>query len=65
MPLIAIETAPGFRIAVRRCDGCGAPNAPYGRGSLRAALQSGELGRVKCWCGPDGCRLRAGRGAAP
>lgn len=65
MPLIPVETAPGFRVVLRRCDGCGAPNARYGNGSLRAALQSGELGRVRCWCGLDGCRLRASRRAAP
>ena len=56
MALGIFETAPGFRVFVRRCDGCGSKHAPYGRGSLREAIRTGEFGRVKCWCGPDGCR---------
>jgi len=56
MPITGFDTAPGFRVFVRRCDGCGAPHAPYGKGSLCDAIRSDDLGRVRCWCGPDGCR---------
>jgi hypothetical protein len=64
MPLRVFETAPGFRVFVRRCDGCGSPHAPYGKGSLRDAIRTGDLGRVRCWCGPTGCRAAPKEAAA-
>ena len=64
MPLTPIETAPGFRVFVRRCDGCGAQHAPYGKGSLREAIRTGDLSKVKCWCGPAGCRAARREAAA-
>ncbi|KQU95257.1 hypothetical protein ASC68_19085 [Devosia sp. Root105] len=63
MPIRATETARGSHVFERRCDGCGAPHAPYGKGSLREAIRTGEFGRLRCWCGPAGCR--APRGGAP
>lgn len=64
MPLLSFETAPGFRVFIRRCDSCGSPHAPYGKGSIREAIRTGELGRVRCWCGPDGCRATRAEVAA-
>lgn len=63
MPIRAIETAPGFRVFERRCDGCGAPHAPYGKGRLSEAIRTGEFGRLRCWCGPRGCRALPAGGA--
>lgn len=56
MPLTTIETAPGHRVVVRTCDGCGSTHAPWGTGSLHEAIRTKDPSKVKCWCGPDGCR---------
>ena len=56
MPIRTITTGPEHRVIVRTCDGCGSPNAPYGIGRLIDALRSGDPSKVKCWCGPDGCK---------
>jgi len=52
MPLTTY-TIPGTSstVMIRTCDGCGAPNAPYGTGSATK-----DPSKVKVWCGPDGCR---------
>lgn len=63
MPIRPIETGPGFSAFERRCDSCGSPHAPYGKGSLSQAIRTGEFGRLRCWCGPNGCRAARAGGA--
>lgn len=63
MPIRPIETARGSHVFERRCDGCGALHAPHGKGSLREAIRTGEFGRIRCWCGPAGCRAPQTGGA--
>lgn len=50
------ESAPGKRVLVFICDGCGGW-ARFGRGvNLRKALATGDVGHAVEWtCGPDGC----------
>lgn len=55
MPLRSVETAPGYRVFERTCDGCGSSRAPYGTGSIREALRTRDATKVQCWCGPNGC----------
>lgn len=35
MSIRSVETAPGVKVFIRTCDGCGSTNAPYGEGSAR------------------------------
>lgn len=49
-------SAPGIRVLVFICDGCGGI-ARFGRGvNLRRALATGDVSQAGEWtCGPDGC----------
>lgn len=56
MPISSYQIPNGARVLVRTCDGCGAPNAPYGTGSILEAIRTKDPSKVKVWCGPAGCR---------
>lgn len=63
MTVRSVESAPGVRVLVFTCDGCGAP-ASFGRGvNIRAALATTDVKLAGEWtCGPEGC-ARKGRAA--
>lgn len=58
MPLVSHQIPGGARVVLRFCDGCNAPNAPFGTGSLHEAIRTKDPSKVKVWCGPTGCKAQ-------